>query len=385
MKNEQELMMSLLKLNYNNDITLISDFNDEMLEKMLVFATHHSLAPLISNILVNHHLIDKSNLKDTCKQILLNSIFQYQKQNLELIKIRNVFEENQIYFIPLKGSVLRDFYSEPWLRISCDIDILVRPQDLERATNILIKYGYTFVEKGSHDVSFASENNVHLELHYDVIEKEYNIAKVSEVLENIWDYAFPKENCKYEHILTNEMFYFNHIAHMAKHFVHGGCGIRPFLDLWILNQKMEFDNEHKKDLLKKGGILTFADSAEKLVEVWLTKGDYTQTIKDMEIYVFDGGVYGSLENQIAMNQAATGSKFKSLLSKIFLRYDIIKLYYPILQKHKWLLPFFEIRRWCRLMFLKEHRDRSLNHMALNQNISDDSKSRAENLSKYLGI
>ena len=384
MKNEQKLMIELLRLNFNN-ITSISSFNDEMLERMLVFATYHSLTPLISNILINHHLLDNIKLKDTCKQILLNSIFQYQKQNLELMKIRNVFEENQINFIPLKGSVIRDFYPEPWLRTSCDIDILVRPDDLERATNVLIHNGYTFIEKGSHDVSFFSENNVHLELHYNVVEKEYKIANVSEVFENIWDYAFPKVNCKYEYVLTNEMFYFYHIAHMAKHFVHGGCGIRSFLDLWILNEEIKIDNKTKIDLLKKGGILTFADTSEKLVKVWLTNGDYTQIIRNMETYIFNGGVYGSLENQIAMNQVATGSKFKSLLAKIFLKYDIIKFQYPLLKKHKWLLPFFEFKRWCKLVFLKEHRKRSLNHVSVNQRISDDLKSRADNLSKHFGI
>ena len=53
------------------------------------------------------------------------------------------------------------------MRISCDIDILVHENDLERATNHLINnLGYSYDGKGAHDVSLFLDKRVHLELHY---------------------------------------------------------------------------------------------------------------------------------------------------------------------------------------------------------------------------
>ena len=44
----------------------------------------------------------------------------------------------QIPFLPLKGSVIRQYYPEPWMRTSCDIDILV---DFEKDAHVgLFKY-----------------------------------------------------------------------------------------------------------------------------------------------------------------------------------------------------------------------------------------------------
>jgi hypothetical protein len=48
----------------------------------------------------------------------------------EFERICLVLEKAKIPHIPLKGSVLRKLYKEPWLRTSCDIDILVQEETL---------------------------------------------------------------------------------------------------------------------------------------------------------------------------------------------------------------------------------------------------------------
>ena len=55
--------------------------------------------------------------------------------------------------------------------------------------------------------------------------------------------------------------YFYHIAHMAKHLQQGGCGIRTFIDLWILDNLPTIDTLKRNDLLKSGGLLQFSQSA----------------------------------------------------------------------------------------------------------------------------
>ena len=48
-------------------------------------------------------------------------------------EIRTVFEQQKIFFLPLKGAVIRDFNPEAWMRTRSDIDILIREEDYEKA------------------------------------------------------------------------------------------------------------------------------------------------------------------------------------------------------------------------------------------------------------
>ena len=43
-------------------------------------------------------------------------------------------------------------------------------------------------------------------------------------------------------------------------------------------------------------------------------------------------------------------KNKVRKGRIFIPYDDLKYYYPKLQDKKWLLPYYEVKRWCRLVF-----------------------------------
>lgn len=103
--------------------------------------------------------------------------------------------------------------------------------------------------------------------------------------------------------MPDEYFYFYHIAHMAKHFVGtGGCGIRPFLDIWILNNRINFDREKRANLLSDGELDVFAKQAELLAEIWFGTAEHTEITKQMEEYILRGGVYGTNENRITVQQ-----------------------------------------------------------------------------------
>ena len=78
---------------------------------------------------------------------------------------------------------------------------------------------------------------MHLELHHTLLEDAYN-PNAAQILENVWADATPKNGYEYLLELSNEMFYFYHIVHMAKHFINGGCGIKPFLDIIVIENNM---------------------------------------------------------------------------------------------------------------------------------------------------
>ena len=316
---------------------------------------------------------------------MLLAFYRYEKINFELGRLLRTLDEAQVPFVPLKGAVLQQYYPEPWMRTSCDIDVLVHEEDLQRAVFYLTdNHGYSYTSQSSHDVSIFSQNGTHIELHYDIL-GDNTIDSSETVLKKIWDVAVRSDNGKYQHELPDEMFYFYHIAHMAKHFVStGGCGIRPFLDIWILNHCVDFDREKRDKLLSDGGLNVFARRAELLSEVWFGNAEHTEITKQMEAYILRGGMYGTNANRIAVQQQKKGGKVKYALSKIFIPYNVIKFHYPILQKHRWLTPIMEVRRWGKLIFCG-HLKRTVKELKYNSTISVDAAAETRALLKNVGL
>lgn len=127
-------------------------------------------------------------------------------------------------------------YPQAWFRTSCDIDILIHQEDVERTIELLVKNGYEHQSDATtHDYSFITPGKVHLELHYSLNQGE-RMEAINAILDMVWVCSSPFKESPYCFQMSNDMFVFYHIAHMAKHFIAGGCGIRSFIDLYLLKK-----------------------------------------------------------------------------------------------------------------------------------------------------
>ena len=269
------------------------------------------------------------------------------------------------------------------MRTSCDIDILVREEDLARAVEKLSEaLKYEIGEKGSHDIKMYSENGVHLELHFSLIESDV-VSKADIPLQLVWNYVQPINGTS-RHAMNDEMFYYYHIAHMAKHFVHGGCGVRPFADLWLYNRVNTGNTNKRNKLLSDGELLKFSEEAENLAAAWFGNKEYNEITQEMEDYILQGGVYGTLKQNLAMSQNKKGGKFRHLMSRIFLSYKDMAVYYPSLKKCPILFPFYQVRRWCRILFCGG-RKAAMNEIKVNKNITTEEQERAKKLLEELNL
>ncbi len=324
-----------------------SAISDDAMSELLAMAKKHDIAHLVTLGLDANAMLPKED--QGISNELFMAVYRYEQLNHELKNICKCLETAEILFIPLKGSVLRHYYPKPWMRTSCDIDILVHPEDLDRAVDCLKqRLGYCDEKLTTHDVSMYSPSGQHIELHFDLGE-EGRAKRSCELLKSAWEYASPHEGCHYRYDMSDAFFYFYHVAHMAKHFENGGCGIRPLIDLWILDHIKQIDEKKREMLLEQSELLTFAKIAQTLSCVWMENAEQTEITAQMEQYILSGGVYGSAVNRIAVQQQKHG-RFRYLLSRIFLPYDVIKYHYPVLQKHRWLTPVMEVRRWLRIVF-----------------------------------
>ena len=356
----------------------------DALPALFKLAKRHDLAHLIGDALDKTGLLPEgTEAKKRFLQERNMAIYRYEQMQYELEQICATLETGNVPFIPLKGSVIRSLYPEAWMRTSCDIDVLVEKENLDAAQQLLtagLEYALQEVDS-THDISLFSPSGVHLELHHSLVEE--GLAQcASAILSGVWERV--EENGVCQKRMTDEMFYFYHIAHMAKHFEVGGCGVRSFLDVYLLQKQAKYQTERCVKLLQEGGLLTFAKAAEQTASVWFGRSAKTAIAEEIQDYILYAGMYADTENRAAVQQIKKGGKFKYLFSRIFLPYEQLKLQYPSVERRKILFPFYQVKRWCRLLFGKDSKNVS-RELKANVQVQGDKKDKIAKLLKDLDL
>lgn len=321
-----------------------SPFSKEALPELIALARRHDVGHLLAIALIDNGIVSNES-RGACDE-LTKAVCRYELIRHELSALCVVLEDAKIAHVALKGATMRKYYPKPYMRTSSDIDILVQQCDVERAIDVLGGCSYELIGRGLHDVSFRTPSKQLIELHFDLLEEGRldNSSDIIKVLRSAWEYAVRVDGYEYRYELSDEFFYFYHIAHMAKHFEGGGCGIRPFIDLYLLEKEKERRDE-RDALLSEGGLMTFAEAARGLMRVWFLDEPHSELTEKMERYILSGGLFGSIENRVSARQKKRGGRLGYVISRIFAPYEKLKGYYPILEKHPWLTPIMQVRRW----------------------------------------
>ncbi|MBR7165958.1 MAG: nucleotidyltransferase family protein [Clostridia bacterium] len=346
---QQNLLFALLRSAIRGELLTEEEkklCSPDILPALLTISKKHDVAHLVAFALKQNGLLKAEDAK--AGKSIYAAVFRGEKLTATLREVAKALEAAKIPFIPLKGSVLRSYYPESWMRTSCDVDVLVHRQDLDRATKYLTStHGYTEQGRSTHDVTLESPGGIHVELHFDLVE-EGRAGDAMDVLAQLWDHVILKENTAFSYEMSDPYFYFYHIAHMAKHFETGGCGIRPFIDLYILDRLEGAETASREALLQKGKLARFAEVCRTLSRVWLEGETADPLSVQMQTFLLHGGVYGSVDNRVALNQTKRGGRFGYLFSRLFAPYEKLKRYFPVLEKHRWLTPVMQVRRWFML-------------------------------------
>ena len=349
-QNTNELLFALLRSAvFGGELTDAERgaYSPEALPSLIKTAAANDVAHLLALGLQKNGLAADAGAG--LEKYIFKAVYRCERLKCEYEQLCQSLEAAQIPFLPLKGAVLRDYYPEAWMRTSCDIDVLVHREQLNAAVAHLTgKLGYTEKERASHDVSLFSPSGIHVELHFDLVE-EGRANNAAALLDTVWQRASLRRDQSFWYEVSDEFFYFYHVAHMAKHFETGGCGIRPFIDLWILDHLDDAHDLRRAALLTSGGLIKFANACRELSRVWFGGAQPNELTEQMQEFLLHGGTYGSADNKVALQQKKSGGRLRYLLSRIFVPYEKLKRYYPILEKHRWLTPAMQVRRWFMLM------------------------------------
>ncbi len=325
----------------------------------------HDLAHVVSSSLRKYRLINHEKLTSEFNREEIMSVYRYERMKYTYDQICHTFDEHAIPYIPLKGAVIRPYYPKESMRTSCDIDILVKEEDLKSAIDALIQKGFRCKKRNYHDVSMFSPMQVHLELHFSIRENSENVDRV---LKDAWKHAVQVDGYRYE--FSKEFFMYYFFAHLSYHFLSGGCGIRPLMDIWIIEHKMGITYRDAEALLKKAGIYKFAEEISNLVAVCFSDKPADDLTDTLLSYIFSNGVYGTMQSAIVAKRQKEKNYFSFLLHRILMPYKDMTVIFPILKKAPVLLPFCWIIRAFMILFSGRARS-SISEMLIANNVSED--------------
>ncbi len=123
-------------------------------------------------------------------------------------------------------------------------------------------------------------------------------------------------------------------------------------------------------MLGDSSLLSFYNAVTDLSNVWFANTDHSEITKQMEKFIFDGGVYGNIDNSAAVSASRGESKLKSFLHLMFLPRQNLEVIYPNLKNKSYLLPYYHIKRLCRV-FNKDKRKKITSLTTARNCVSDD--------------
>ena len=157
----------------------VDDFNQDEFIRLI---KHHRLDSIFYRALQEQNIQFPIELKAKLEKINKRNKIRMMKLTAELIRIHQLFTENDIDYISLKGPALsQQIYGDYTIRSSRDLDILVKTKDFIKASNLLKSIDYKNNKKFNiinrfnyKEYKFINEKrNVLVELHHRVFNNKY--------------------------------------------------------------------------------------------------------------------------------------------------------------------------------------------------------------------
>ncbi len=311
--------------------------------------------------------------------------FQYQHQQREKARVIAMLEEEGIPYVLLKGSRMRQFYPDPTVRTSCDIDILFRG-DEARIHERMLSFGYEFEVDAGTTINYLC-HPVEFEMHRYLFDDRLDYCGF---FDKVWDYTVPVKEGSFERMLTEEFFYVYMIAHMAKHFSRYGSGVRPVIDLYLYNRRPpeHFDRKKAEKILKEIGLYGFEQRLKALTEAWFETGKLSEMDQKLTDYIMEAGIYGDSRIMNARTvqepEKANEVRRQRLLFYLFPSAEVMKRLYPRMMKCPLLLPVAWGCRWCKGIFTDD-RKKATENLSLHASMNETYVSYIDEMTKELHL
>lgn len=196
----------------------------------------------------------------------MNSAMVYLRQRAAQLEIDGLFTERGLTGAIFKGAAIRELaYDDPALRICCDIDILVAPEQRVEAARALVEAGYRLSLEPSivsHEVTLTKDS-VAIDLHWGLLRP----GRTPETLTA--QMLARRERHQDRWILSGTDAVFVMLVHPAfsKHLSTSQMGLHRLVDIILWLQRREVNWPELYDRLEACGLKTAAWTILSLVRL----------------------------------------------------------------------------------------------------------------------
>lgn len=315
--------------------------------------------------------------------VLVHSERQMQQVNA----IFRSFEEKGIDYLPFKGCVMKTLYPKPELRPMGDADILIRFEQYPVIRKIMEDLGFA-MECESDCEQIWKKPELYLELHKCLVQPSHRDYYA--YFGDGWGRAVHQAGYRYDFAPEDTYVYL--FMHYAKHYRSGGIGCRHVLDIWMYRRaNPAMDKDYVNRELDKLHLQEFHANTLALLEHWFGNGEGSDVVDFMTQRIFSGGTFGNSRDYhvfVALSRAkdsdhAKHSRLAYYRRLFFPELKQMRLKYPVLEKHPYLLPLGWVVRGGAVVF--GHREKLAHARNVANLVSDEALNAHQDALRFVGL
>ena len=308
-------------------------------------AQDHKLAAAAGMALESAGIRNEAFVQAVAKAMRKNALLDADREALS-----RRLDEAGIWYMPLKGAILKDLYPRYGMREMADNDILVDAARAKDVGRIMQELGFEAEEtgKGHHD-EYTKPPVSNFEIHrmlFSGLDSEPCHLYYREMDKRL----IPDEDGSFGRHFSTDDLYLYLTAHEYKHYRHGGTGIRSLLDTYVFLKHYgnELDMAYVTAEAEKMGTADYEKKSRELALRLFSGEALTEAEQEMLAYYASSGTYGSYEQKVVNEINSFGGGFRGKLrffrSRLFMPLEDIRYAYPVVYRHKILLPFLYVYR-----------------------------------------
>lgn len=287
-------------------------------------------------------------LPEHWKEVMGKGMRQQALYDTERAGIFHALDENGIWYLPLKGALLKDIYPKTTIREMSDNDILCDRDRMEDVRSVMEELGYTCELFGKYNHDKYTKMPLSFEMHTQLF-VAYDVPVIAEYYMSIKEKLLKDSDNRCGYHMTDEDFYLYILCHIYKHYIKSGTGLRSLLDIYIYNKVKgdSLDRRYIADELEKLGVVKFEKDFRKLADRVFSGDELTDGVMDDLDTFISSGCFGSGRNRIENRLSGDDvdkAKRLYLVRRIFPDEIYLKSFYPTVYRHRILYPFLVVYR-----------------------------------------
>ena len=312
-------------------------------------ASRHMLDAAAAMALESAGVRDERSSLRIARSIRKTALFDKEKK-----AVLEKMEENGIWYMPLKGALVKDLYPKYWMREFSDHDILFDPARRDDVREIMLGLEFTEGKEkdGIHD-HYYKNPVLNFEMHWILFGTTFD-RTIAAYYSNVKEWLIKDPENQFGWHFTPEDFYVYFLAHAYKHYSDGGTGLRSLLDIYVILKETSPDMVKVSAELEKLGMTDFESRFRSLSLDLFGGKELTEDELEMLSYMVSSGTYGTVQNSVGNKISKAGGgkigKRRYIFNRIFPTMEQIENWNPFFYQHKILLPFLLPYRLLRGVF-----------------------------------